>query len=268
MIKRCTKNDKAIVLDYIGSHYGECLYLYLDLLKYGVESDTVSVYMLTKGEAIKAVLLEYYSCLHIFCRSLDFDIEEIVSLAQESDYSMIYCARALAEPVFAALLKASEKNVELTRGWVAQIEKVNDVAISDPAGIMHASEEDFLSIAEMIIGDEDIGRSYEYERLSRQLIERNQQGYSRNLVIKEDNKVVAHACTNAETDSIAVVAELIVREEYRGKGYAKQIWKYLCDSLLKEGKAVYSFYYSEKSRQLHKKLGFHEICEWAKIVIS
>lgn len=267
MIRQCTANDKADILEYIGPNYGECLYLYLDLLRYGVESSTVSVYVVTDGEEINAVLLEYYSCLHIFSKKMDLEVGEIVSFIKESDYSMIYCTRTLADALFSQLSDLPDKNVSLTRGWVAQIQKVNYAGITNSGEIVLASEEDFLAIAELIFGDEDIGRSYEFERLTKQLIERNHQGYSRNLVIKDGNRIVAHACTNAETDTIAVVAELIVREEYRGLGYATQIWSFLCNCLLKEKKEVYSIYYSEKSRRLHKKLGFDEICEWEKIVI-
>ena len=104
--------------------------------------------------------------------------------------------------------------------------------------------------------------------MAKQIEERNQEGYARNLVIKQDGQVIAHACTNAELNRIAVVAELLVKEGYRKKGFASEIWRTICSQLLSEGKEVYSFYYSEESRILHKHIGFHEICEWAKVVIS
>ena len=101
-----------------------------------------------------------------------------------------------------------------------------------------------------------------------QLIQRNKEGYARNLVIKDNDLVIAHACTNAEFANIAVVAELLVRKEYRRRGYASEIWRDICGKLLAEGKEVYSFYYSEESRRLHKHIGFFEVCGWSKIVIN
>jgi predicted GNAT family acetyltransferase len=97
--------------------------------------------------------------------------------------------------------------------------------------------------------------------------ERCMEGYSRNLVIKKDDLVIAHACTNAESEEIAVVAELIVRKEFRKMGLASEIWRDLCSRLLSEKKEVYSVYYSEESRSIHRKIGFYEECEWSKIVI-
>ena len=120
----------------------------------------------------------------------------------------------------------------------------------------------------MIYEDDDIGQSYNYTDLAKQIEERNREGYARNLVIKQNDLVIAHACTNAEIGKIAVVAELLVRKEYRRKGYASEIWRTICRQLLSEEKEVFSFYYSEESRALHKRIGFYEVCEWTKIVIS
>jgi hypothetical protein len=99
-------------------------------------------------------------------------------------------------------------------------------------------------------------------------MERNKEGYARNLVIKNDGLVIAHICTNAEFGKVSVIAELLVREEYRGRGYASEMMRSICSVLLSEEKEVYSFYYSEESRRLHKHIGFFEVCEWSKIVIN
>lgn len=72
----------------------------------------------------------------------------------------------------------------------------------------------------------------------------------------------------SETVALAIVAELIVNKEYRRRGYALEIWRAICEEVLKEGKRVFSFYYSNESRNLHKKVGFHEVCEWGKIVFN
>ena len=62
----------------------------------------------------------------------------------------------------------------------------------------------------MIYSDQDIGRSYNKDELAAQLFQRMEEEYSRNYVLKDGEKVIARACTNAETSQLAVVAELIV----------------------------------------------------------
>ena len=265
MITKCLKADEQKIITYIGQNYPSCLYLYLDLLKYGIESDTVSVYLQTQEDEIEALLLKYYSCLHVFSRSNTFDVDELARFFCDDNYTMLYCTAKTAELVYLALPQKLKSKATITQGWVAQIKQVD----REPRGLaVTAEKKDFNQIVRLIYDDEDIGRSYKFEELARQLEERNRQGYARNLVIKEREQVIAHACTNAELNDIAVVAELLVKKEYRRKGFASEIWRAICSQLLAEGKEVFSFYYSDESRALHKHIGFYEVCEWAKVVIS
>lgn len=265
MITRCLKDDESKIISYIGQDFSSCLYLYLDLLKYGIESNTASVYLQTKDDEIEALLLKYYSCLHIYSRNNTFDAEELVKFFCDDNYTMLYCVAETAERVYLALPYKVKTKATITQGWVAQIQQVD----REPRGLaVPAEKKDFDQIVRLIYDDEDIGRSYKFEELARQLEERNKQGFARNLVIKDGKQVIAHACTNAELNDIAVVAELLVKKEYRRKGYASEIWRAICTQLLAEGKQVFSFYYSDESRALHKNIGFYEVCKWAKVVIT
>lgn len=265
MITKCVISDKNQILSYIGSDYASCLYLYLDLVKYGIDSGIIDVYIQTTSNKVEAVLLKYYSCLHVYSRGNKFDAEELATFFLDNKYTILYCPAETAGRIYDAFPDKTKKQVIITEGWVAQIKNVD----RKPKGLsILAAKEDFEQIVRLIYEDDDIGRAYKIEELSKQLEERNKEGYARNLVIKKDDLVIAHACTNAEIGNIAVVAELLVRKEYRKQGYASEIWRDICGKLISEGKEVYSFYYSEESRRLHKHIGFDEICEWGKIVIE
>lgn len=265
MITKCAYHDVDRILNYIGPEYPRCLYLYLDLKQYGFQSDTVIAYIQHSYGKIESVLLKYHTCLHVFSKDNDFNAEELASFFYENGFSMIYSTKTIANAIFSALPLNIANRVEVTNGWVARIKNVDN----EPEWIAVSAEDgDFAQIVDLIYEDEDIGKSYDYEDLAKQIAERNREGYARNLVIKQDDLVIAHACTNAEFENIAVVAELIVRKSYRRNGYASEIWREICSLLLAEGKEVYSFYYSEESRRLHKKIGFFEVCEWSKIVMT
>lgn len=265
MIYKCYSNDKSKIISYIGKDYSKCLYLYMNFLKYGIESNTISVFIQEDKEGIQAVYLIYYSCIHVFSRHNMFSLQEFNSFLNEHVFSMIYCEKTTALYIWNSLENEKRNCSSITYGWVAQLTSHIPLESQD---VQPARKEDFRQIIEMIYADEDIGRSYDFESLAAQLQERNQEGYTRNLVIKDGSTVVAHACTNAEITALAVVAELVVNENYRRQGRGSEIWASLCNDLLQEGKEVFSFYYSEASRALHRKLGFHEVCEWAKIVFS
>lgn len=265
MIVKCNKADEEAIFSYIGDNYPSCLYLYLNLKKFGIESEKIAVFKQEKNNCITSVLLKYYSCIHVFSEKNDFDGEELGLFIEAGKFSMVYCTAKTVELIYPALPEKKRSKASLSMGWVARIEKID----KQPKGTaVEADTNDFEQIVHLIYNDDDIGRSYKYDELAKQLIERNRSGYARNLVIKENDLVIAHACTNAETIKIAVVAELLVRSNYRRQGYASEIWRDLCCRLLSENKEVFSFYYSVESRALHKKIGFYEICEWGKIVIT
>ena len=264
MIVKCNSNQQEYMIeDYIGDEYYKCLYLYMDLKRYGIDSEKIEVYIqLTNGE-IEAIFLIYYSCLHVFSRQNAFDLFEFWQYFKKIDFSMIYCERSTAEYLWQGLFDEVSPFFDMKFGWVARIDMVDK---KDSGKAQVATDDDFFQIVSMIYEDEDIGKSYNIKELSRQLVERSKEGFSRNYVIKEGNLVIAHACTNAEVEDIAVVAELVVNKEYRRQGYASDIWRSLCGDLISENKMVFSFYYSDGSRALHKKIGFKEVCVWTKIV--
>lgn len=265
MIYKCGIKDKQRILSYISADYSHCLYLYLNLQKYGLNSDVIDVYLQLEGDNVTAVMLKYYSCLHLYSRDNIFDAYELGLFFANKGFTMLYSTAEIASKMFSVFPNTIAAKATVSNGWVAQIKNVD----KESKGLsIPAQETDFDQIVRLIYDDEDIGRSYKFDELARQLVERNKDGYARNLVIKRDGLVIAHACTNAEFGNIAVVAELLVRKEYRRKGYATEIWRDICSKLLSEGKEVYSFYYSEESRRLHKHIGFFEVCEWAKIVID
>lgn len=264
MIVKCKQSDIDLILSYIGNDYPKCLYLFLNVNKYGLEHGRIKAFIQYSKGDISAVMLQYYSCLHIYSKDNSFDNEELTDfISSKKELTMLYCEASTADKIASNLSKKTDKQFTVTKGWVAQIKTLK----TTPKGLAEKSEsKDFEQIVKMIYDDEDIGKSYKYDELAKQLEERNQEGYSRNLVIKDNELVIAHACTNAEIGNVAVVAELLVRKEYRRKGLASEIWGDICKELLEEGKEVYSFYYSFESRALHKKLGFEEVCEWSKIV--
>ena len=129
MIIRCGKNDEASIFEYIGNDYSKCLYLYLNLIKYGAASDAVRVFIQTENGKIKAVLLIYFSCIHVYAKDCnEFNPVEIISLATENHCSMIYCKADTADKIYENMPEALKSHSLITQGWVAQIKKVDKKA--------------------------------------------------------------------------------------------------------------------------------------------
>ena len=89
MIK-CGVQNRDEILDYIGKDYGKCLYLYVDLMKYGFDNPNVNLWLQKDGTGENRVLvLQYYTGMHVFSRDGDFGAEEVLELIRERQPSMV-----------------------------------------------------------------------------------------------------------------------------------------------------------------------------------
>ena len=74
MIIRCQSDDRDDILSYMGTDYGKCLYLYLDLMQFGFDSPEVSVWKEEAADGrIVAIALVYHTTAHLFSREGEVD---------------------------------------------------------------------------------------------------------------------------------------------------------------------------------------------------
>ena len=122
MIVKCSQSEVDALLSYIGSNYPKCLYLFLNVKKYGLDSDRIKTFIQYRKSEISAVMLKYYSCLHIYSRDNLFDIEELVSfISSKKDLTMLYCEATTIDKIALTLSDNTDIHFSVTKGWVAQI---------------------------------------------------------------------------------------------------------------------------------------------------
>ena len=260
MVVKCNNNQRQEILDYIGLDYGKCLYLYIDLIKYGCDSEFTKVWKVVAGNGINMVMLAYHSAMHLYSLNLNFDDEEIASFIRDNNPSIICASKPLIERLKPIL---SKDGYESEYGYIGK--KMNAVQPKEGLYVELAQEDDIEQIAKLLYDDDDIGASYSYDDLVAQIRERLSQGFVRSFVIRKDGKVVAHLGTGAETDEVCTINYVITDPNYRGKGLSSTLFSFACKQLESEGKEIYSVYYPENSRRLHHKMGFEDYCEFGKL---
>lgn len=261
MITRGTDADKERIYQYIGKDYACCLYLYMDLIEYGPDSEFTKTWIQEVDGSITCIMLSYHTALHIYARSA-FDIDEVVDIVTQIKPSQI-CAY---KPVIEALkLPLSRHGYEAELGYVGKLEDDgHDVQDS----ISKATLDDVDEIAQLIYDDAGIGNAYSLEDLKTQMRERLTQGFVRSFVIKQDNHVAAHLGTGAEVGNVSIVSYVITDERYRRRGFASMLYQAACRELQQEGKEVYAVYYVDNSIRLHHKVGFKDCCEYGKLFLK
>lgn len=262
MLIKCDNNYIKKIKDYIQDNYYKCLYLYLDLIQYGCEKNNIDVWIQTINNDIVAVILKYYTGMHIFSKQYNYEMTEISKLIKNTKPTMICGEKKIIEDFYEVLKK---EKYEIETGWVRGLKEYTSEKYED---VEKAKKEDFFDIAKLIYQDEDLGSSYNLESLTQQMYERNVQKFTRNYVIHQDGKVVTHAATGAENSQLAMLSYVITDPKYRGKGLAFKVCSNLCRDLIEEGKQIFLINYSQESTGLYDKIGFKICCEWGKLFLN
>ncbi len=263
MISQCNNSQQDVFLNYIGEDYPKCLYLYLDVIKYGCLSDTTRTWIQTKDGVITSVVLSYHTALHVFSRISDFDVTEICELVKEVKPTMV---NAMAETIRKIEPELSKLGFRSEFGhigeWMGSADRIEDDEVSI------AKEKDIPEVARLLYEDENIGASYIFEDLLKQMQDRIKEGYVRSYVLHKNNEVAAHVGTGAEIKNVCTIAYSITSPKYRGQGLAGRLYNYSCSRLKSEGKRIFSVYYPESARVFHHKMGFVDICKCGKLYLN
>ena len=256
-MKKCTKSDIDSVLNYIGDDYARCAYLYIDLKKYGVEDENVSLWVEDESGEIKAVILQYYNGMHIYSRTNNYNCESVINLITERQPALVCGMKETID-----LLVGQVAGYAPEYGKVLRLGNYSGIAGEE---VRLAKREELKEIVELLMTDEEMGGPYTFDLLYHQYLERFDTGFGRNWVRMDEKGVVSHCATYAEIDNLAVISGGIVREDYRGTGqYPGQLGK-MCGDLYSEGKEVVSYYYGG-AKTAHKVVGFDILGEWAKLI--
>ena len=263
MIIECDNSMKEQIASYIGDNYYQCLYLYIDMMKYGCQSAYTRTWMQVADGQTTAVLLAYHTAIHVYSASNDFDIEELAGLLIKEKPTMI-CAAAAAIRRLSDTMSAEGYQMEV--GHIGKM--ASDIAPDDQGQARCATIDDISEIATLLYKDEGIGGSYSYEDLYTQMRERLTDNFVRSYVITRDLHVVAHVGTGAELPNLCTINYVITSASHRGEGLASQLFHYACHELQNEGKEIYSIYYADESKRLHHKMGFKDVGEIGKLYIN
>lgn len=259
MIRESSNTNE--IIDYIGAEYGKCLYIYLDICRYGLEQSFLKAWKCIDEESnITAVIMKYHTGLHVFSRKKNCDFNEIVELIKTEKPNMV-CGEK--ECIIQMLGKLDEYKSDF--GYV---KIASDFKQQEDNTVVCAETADFHEMAEMLCKDYGIGSSYTVEEMSNQLKERMLDGYGRNYLLKENNQIIGQVGTGAELDEVAVISDVMVDESFRGRGVATRLLHRLCGDLAAEGKKCFLVCYNPIADKVYEKMGFINYCEWGKLYMD
>ena len=259
MIVECTNENVETIFDYIDEDYGKCLYIFIDLKKYGLDDENFNVWIQYDNDEICAIISEYYGGIQIYSKSENLIIEEIVEFIKQKDTKVLFSIKPIIDR-----LKEFLPEYEQETGIVGELE---ELTFEPDFNAYSAPVEELEEIVRIVSEDEGIGKPYGFDSLYSQYYERKTTNFGRNFVLRDEtnNEIICHAGTYAELPELAVIGGVITSIPYRGKGFSKGTLSALCHQLKSEDKRVFSYYYIPSATRMHTSVGFKQIEEWSKL---
>ncbi len=251
------EKDRERILQYIREDLQDCVYLYIDIMNYGIATENMKVWFQEKAETIRLVVMKYYDSFQVFSREDDFDVAAVTALLEEYPVAMVSGKKSMIEQ-----LEKRCSDYEATYGAVFVMDRYRKVKTE--VTVEEATDADAPEIASLICSDKEIGGHYTPDGLAAQLAERINTRTGRSYIIRDKGKIAAHSATYAEAEGIAVVGGTIIAEEYRNSDYYMVLSNYMLQQLEAEGKKAYTFSLSAKMIRYHGML--HTRCgEYGKL---
>ncbi len=259
MIVLASVDDKEKIDSYISDDYSKCLYLYLNYKRYGFNTKHVNVYLQYNDLDVCSLILKYYNTIHVYSKKKEIDYNELTDFLLKNNPTMICAEKIIIENLEKRILK-NDYLVEY--GSIRCLSNIDNV---DKIDLVEAKEKDFGKITKLLMSDEGLSGSQTYDNLKNQLLERYKQKFSRNFILKDNDKIIAHVCTGAENEEIAILTNLIVDNNYRNKGLGKKVCENFCSKLIEKNQKVFLVNYTKESTKLYEKIGFIKCCDWGKL---
>lgn len=258
-MREARPNDLPAILVYLERNIQDCLYMYIDIGKYGLENSNMKVWLDSDESGLKIVVMKYHTSISVYTDRGDWDVEAVARLIDLEHVNSVTAQKRIIEGLF----ERCADSYDVSYGSVFRFSNAREFEFSGLIEDGRAS--DTLEIAQLIAQDEGIGSYYEVEDLANQLAERIQTGMGRSFVIRENGKIVAHIASYAEFNGIATTGGLIVDPNYQNGLYGGILESHLVHTLLQENYQVYTFVTNRLRKKLLSAWGNKCVGEYGKM---
>lgn len=263
VIKECNQDDYNTIINYIGDDYYKCLYLYLDVKKYFYKNKNLKVYIdYDSSNSIQAIIMQYYSTIHIFSRNNNICYDRIIELIKKIKPSMICAEKRIIE----SLSNIFNEQYNTEYGVIRKMSRL--ITDNVDLDLELADEQDFDKIVELIMTDKGLSCMQSFEELKDQLLSRYNDGFCRNFVYKQNGLMIGHVCSGAENEKLTILTDLVINPNFRRRGYGKKICESFCKIMQSEKKEIYLVSYTNIANALYESIGFDICCNWGKMYID
>lgn len=262
-MRQAKLDDVPAILTYLKRNIDDCVYMYIDIAKYGLENPNMKVWFDSDDNGITIVVMKYHTSISVFTDVDNWNVEEVSELIRNEGVLSVTGRKDLVEKIHSI---CNEK-YDVSYGYVFNFTDYRVDTID--AEIELATTDDTLEIAKLITTDDGIGSYYEVENLAQQLAERIETGMGRSYVIRnEQGRIIAHIATYAEFNGIATTGGLIVSADCRNGVIGSVMEGFLVRTLRDENFKIYTFVTERLRKRLLTAMGNKCVGEYGKMTLK
>lgn len=241
------RNKLDKVIEILTPRREKCLYLYCNVLKYGIGNENFKIFL---EEASGDVIGVYFEdSVHILAENGISD--SILQFLEGNKPRAIFSSAIIKE--------LQQYDEELTGVYRLQKELFKTRFIH---GIKQLGADDMEMLTEFLFEhSEEYRKTYDKEKLEKQLTERLETRYCRYFGKFEDEMLIGCAFTKAETNDIMIVGGILVSPICRGLGIGRELCFQKGVIACQESKTAYCFIddLNYVSIQLHTGVGYKKV---------
>lgn len=254
------KKDIQNILEYLKEGIQDCIYMYIDIKKYGINNTAMKVwYESDKNGSLVLVVMKYHTSISFYSDKDDCNLNGVIELIKDYKPNSISAKKVFVERLYSEMFN----DYDVTYGHILRL--LNYPDLGQDYIVKTARDTDMLEIAKLIVSDVHIGSYYDVNDLAEQFIERRNSGMGRNYIILDKGKIVGHVASYAELDNIGVAGGLIADPMYKGEFLLGPILEgFIIRKMVKEGFTLFSFVTPKRSKIL-VRLGNKFVSEYGKL---
>lgn len=260
MLKKAIEKDRSLIMSYCLAEPNINLFIIGDIENFGFDTDFQKVWIQTHDEQITCVVLCYYDNFIIYSKELNGDFDEIQNLISTQNVKILSGQQKVIN-LFYPLVKDEFSRRDMFFCELADKSKL----MTDNAEVIIAKVTDAAEIAMSYEHIDEFKGVYSqsFETLYKQIASQIETGEGIHMFIRQDNKIVSHGNTTAETSASGMIGGVFTLPEYRNKGHASKIVSALCQSLSSRGKSACLFFENSEAGRIFYRLGFRDIDKWS-----
>lgn len=259
-MRLATADDIPAISLYLKRHVSDCLYMYIDITKYGVDNPHMKVWVSSNNIGVDLVVMKYHTSISVYTDKQNWDAASVAELIDQEKVLSVTAKKDIIEKLY----EVRQDHYDVVYGSVFSFTHYRPMNYD---GVIETAEtKDTLEIAKLIAMDEGIGSYYDIDNLAQQLAERIETGMGRSYIIRdEDEKIIAHIASYAEFDNLATTGGLIVHPDHQNGVLGIVLESYLVENLLKEKFKVYTFVTERLRKKLLLAVGNKCVGEYGKM---